>query len=74
MIAISAPTSSSIIALVCSGPGVKRRKDEPIGKPRGGKQEPAAPTGWLARKLAELQKKAQDVQRDAERRRGRDRA
>src|SRR4051794_39184944 len=46
-----------------SGPGVKRRKDEPIGKPRGGKPEPAAPTNWLARKLAELQDKAEQAKR-----------
>jgi YidC/Oxa1 family membrane protein insertase len=41
---------------------------------RGGQPEAPTPTGWLARKLAEFQKKAEELQRDAERKRGRDRA
>jgi membrane protein insertase Oxa1/YidC/SpoIIIJ len=62
-----------------SGGGGKRRRDEPgqggarvrgIGSPK----QPQAPAGgWLARKLAELQEKAEQAKRQAERR-GRDRA
>jgi YidC/Oxa1 family membrane protein insertase len=56
--------------------GGKGKKKEPInigGKGGKGGGKPAAPQGWLARKLAELQEKAENVRREAERR-GRDRA
>ena len=43
------------------------------GKGGKGGGKPAAPQGWLARKLAELQAKAENVRREAERR-GRARA
>jgi YidC/Oxa1 family membrane protein insertase len=47
----------------------RNRGDEPFGTGRGGNQPPKKPSpgGWLARKLAELQEKAEQVKRDADR-------
>src|SRR5206468_3736843 len=47
----------------------KRRGDEPLGGGRGASLPPKKPSpgGWLARKLAELQEKAEQVKRDTER-------
>jgi membrane protein insertase Oxa1/YidC/SpoIIIJ len=50
--------------------GSKRsRGDDPIGGMRGAALPPKKPSpgGWLARKLAELQEKAEQVKRDADR-------
>jgi YidC/Oxa1 family membrane protein insertase len=55
-----------------------KKDNRPGGGGKGGKgaAQVAAPTptGWLARKLAEFQKKAEELQRETERKRGRDRA
>ena len=48
--------------------GSKRRRDDdggPLAKPRGG-EPPKTPTSWLGRKIAELQEKAEQVRREAE--------
>ena len=48
----------------------KRRRDDedgPLGRPRGKEPPKPAPTGWLARKLAELTEKAEQIKREAER-------
>jgi YidC/Oxa1 family membrane protein insertase len=47
----------------------RNRGDDAIGGPRGGAQPPKKPSpgGWLARKLAELQEKADQVKRDTDR-------
>ena len=47
----------------------RKRDDEegPLGRPRGKEPPKPAPTGWLARKLAELGEKAEQIKREAER-------
>jgi YidC/Oxa1 family membrane protein insertase len=71
------------VVLVDAEPPVKAGGKGKGDKGKGGKGRgtgaPAtaaqpSPGGWLARKIADFQKKAEEMQRDAERRRGRDRA
>jgi YidC/Oxa1 family membrane protein insertase len=48
--------------------GSKRKRDDddgPLGKNRGA-EPPKKPTGWIGRKIAELQEKAEQIRREAE--------
>jgi membrane protein insertase Oxa1/YidC/SpoIIIJ len=47
-------------------PRGKRKRDDDSGSSASATVEPKKPRGWLARKMAEMQKRVEDIQRQAE--------